>query len=77
MPGIYYYLYVILDVFSRYIVGWTIAEVESAELAEKLIEFACANQVISKHQLTLHSDRGPAMMSIPVAHLLEQLGVAN
>lgn len=75
--GSYYYLYVILDVFSRYVVGWTIANVESAELAEQLIDFACANQRISKQQLTLHSDRGPAMMSIPVAHLLEQLGVAK
>jgi len=77
VPGRYYYIYVILDVFSRYIVAWTIAEVESAELAQKLIDFACYNHGIQKGDLTLHSDRGPAMMSIPVAHLLEQLGVAK
>lgn len=77
VPGKYYYIYVILDVFSRYIVAWTIETVESAELAQKLIDFACDKQRIPKHVLTLHSDRGPAMMSIPVAHLLEQLGVTK
>jgi putative transposase len=76
-PGSYYYLYVILDVFSRYIVGWMIADVESSDLAHELINFACHNHKIARAQLTLHSDRGPAMMSIPVAHLLEQLGVAK
>lgn len=75
--GKYYYIYVILDVFSRYIVAWTIAEVESADLAQELIDFACQQQAIQSDELTLHSDRGPAMRSIPVAHLLEQLGVAK
>jgi len=77
VPGKYYYIYVILDVFSRYIVAWTIAEVESADLAQELIDFACQKQDIQSGDLTLHSDRGPAMRSIPVAHLLEQLGVAK
>lgn len=77
VPGKYYYIYVIIDVFSRYIVAWTIAEVESADLAKKLIDFACQNQGIQPDELTLHSDRGPAMRSIPVAYLLEQIGVAK
>lgn len=77
VAGKYYFLYVIIDVFSRYIVAWTIAEVESADLAQKLIAFACQNQDIERGKLTLHSDRGPAMLSIPVAHLLEQMGVAK
>lgn len=75
VPGKYYYLYTILDVFSRYIVGWTIAEVESAELARKNIDLACTRQGILPDSLTLHSDRGPAMISIPVANLLNELGV--
>ena len=75
--GTYYYIYVILDVFSRDIVAWTIETAEAAALAQQLIDFACANHGIQKGDLTLHSDRGPAMMSIPVAHLLEQLGVTK
>ncbi len=74
---VYYYLYVILDVFSRYVVGWTIAEGESAETARALIEWACRQQGIEQGALTLHSDNGSPMKSLPVAHLLEQLGVAN
>lgn len=77
VPGKYYYIYVIIDVFSRYIVAWTIAEVESADLAQKLIDFACQQQGIQPHTLTLHSDRGAAMRSIPVANLLESLSVAK
>jgi len=77
VPGSYYYIYVILDVFSRYIVGWTIALVESADLAKKLIDLACDRQGILPDSLTLHSDRGPAMMSIPVANLLRDLSVIN
>lgn len=53
----YYYLYLILDVFSRYIVAWTVESVESAELAYQLIDFACTQQAIPKGDLTLHSDR--------------------
>lgn len=73
----YYYLYVILDIFSRYVVGWMVAERESASLAEALIAEACANQRIAKGQLTLHSDRGSAMTSKPVALLLADLGVVK
>jgi putative transposase len=73
----YYYLYVILDVFSRYVVGWTIEEVESAEIAHELIAWACRQQRIQQGELTLHADNGSPMKSIPVTHLLEQLGVAK
>ena len=76
-PYSYYYIYVILDVFSRYVVGWTIAEVESAEIAQELIEWACRQQGIAKGELTLHSDNGTPMKSTAVAHLLEQLGVSK
>lgn len=73
----YFYLYVILDIYSRYVVGWMVAERESASLAEALIAEACAMQGITKGQLTLHSDRGSAMTSKPVALLLADLGVVK
>jgi len=73
----YYYLYVILDVFSRYVVGWMIAERESAALAEELIAQTCARQGIRRGQLTIHADRGSAMTSKPVALLLADLGVTK
>lgn len=73
----YYYLYVILDVFSRYVVGWMIAEQESAELAEQLIAETCAKQDIQRDQLTIHADRGSAMTSKSVALLLSDLGVTK
>jgi putative transposase len=73
----YYYLYVILDVFSRYVVGWMLAYRESAQLAEKLISDSCARQGISPGQLTLHADRGSSMRSKPVAFLLADLGVTK
>ena len=75
--GVQYYLYVIIDVFSRYVVGWMIAREESAELAEKLISETCAKQGIERDQLTLHADRGSAMRSKTVAQLLIDLGVAK
>jgi len=71
----YFYLYVILDVFSRYVVGWMVAHRESAPLAEKLIRATCARQGIVPGQLTLHADRGSSMTSKPVALLLSDLGV--
>ena len=71
----YFHLYVILDVFSRYVVGWMIADRESAELAKKLIQNACQQQNIQPQQLTLHADRGASMKSKAVAHLLTDLGV--
>ena len=73
----YFYLYVILDVFSRYVVGWMVAMRESAELAKRLIEESCAKQNIQPGQLTLHADRGTSMSSKPVAFLLADLGVTK
>lgn len=73
----YFYLYVILDIFSRYVVGWMIAPAESAALAEKLIKETCAKQNIEKWQLTIHADRGSSMRSRPVALLLADLGVTK
>jgi len=74
-PGCFFYLYTIIDVFSRYLVGWMIAAQESGELAEKLISETCAKQGIEKEQLILHSDRGSAMRSKTVKELLKALGV--
>jgi len=73
----YFYLYVILDVYSRYVVGWMIAERESSALAEELISQTCARQGIERGQLTIHADRGSAMTSKPVAFLLADLGVTK
>ncbi len=73
----YFYLYVILDVFSRYVVGWMVAPRESAELARKLIEETCEKQHIQPGQLGLHADRGSAMRSKPVALLLADLSVTK
>lgn len=73
----YYYLYVILDLYSRYVTGWTIASRESAELAEEFIAQSCEKQQIAPGQLTLHADRGSAMTSKPVAYLLADLGVTK
>jgi putative transposase len=73
----YFYLYVLLDVFSRYVVGWMVAHRESAALAEKFIRETCARQGIGREQLTVHADRGPAMTSKPVALLLADLGVTK
>ncbi len=72
---ILYYLYVILDVYSRYVPGWMIAECESAELADELIATTCAKQNIAPGQLTLHADRGAPMTSKSLAQLLTDLGV--
>jgi putative transposase len=73
----YFYLYVILDVFSRYVVGWMVAHEESAALARKLIEETCRRQGITPDQLTLHADRGSSMTSKSVALLLADLGVTK
>jgi putative transposase len=73
----YYYLYVILDVFSRYAVGWMIAHKESAALAKKLIAETCERQKIEPGTLNLHADRGSSMTSKPVAFLLADLGVTK
>ena len=73
----HFYLYVILDVFSRYVVGWLLAEEEAGYLAEQLIAETCRKQGIQRDQLTLHADRGAPMTSQTVAQLLEELGVAK
>jgi len=73
----YFYLYVILDIFSRYVVGWMVTPRESAALAEGLIAETYDKQGIQKGQLTLHADRGSSMKSKPVALLLADLGVVK
>ena len=73
----YFYLYVILDIFSRYVVGWMLALRESAVLAKRLIGQSCGNQRIAPGQLTIHADRGLSMKSKPVALLLSDLGVTK
>lgn len=71
----YYYLYVMLDIFSRYVVGWLIADCESSALAQELISDSCAKQKIRPEQLTIHADRGGSMIAKPVALLMADLGV--
>ena len=71
----YFYLYVILDVFSRYAVGWTVQHRENALVAKDLIAQVCEQQHIQPDQLTVHADRGSSMTSKPVAFLLSDLGV--
>jgi putative transposase len=73
----YYYLYVILDLFSRYVVGWMLAHRESEHLAQRLIRETVLKQNIARDQLTIHSDRGPSMRSQSVAQLLATLGVTK
>ncbi len=73
----YYCLYVILDIFSRYVVGWMVAHQESAALAERLIVATCAKHAIRPAQLTIHADRGSSMTSKPVALLLADLGITR
>jgi putative transposase len=73
----YFYLYVVLDVFSRYVVGWLAALQESATLAQRLIAQSCARQGIAEGQLTIHADHGPAMLAKSVALLLADLGVTK
>ncbi|KAF0169232.1 MAG: integrase catalytic subunit [Limisphaerales bacterium] len=71
----YFHLYVLLDIFSRYVVGWMLARSESAELARRLIRESCERQGIDRDQLILHSDRGTSMKSKTVAQMLADLGV--
>jgi putative transposase len=73
----YYYLYVLLDIYSRYVPGWMIAHREHAALAERLMAETIAKQGIPPGQLTLHADRGASMTSKPVAFLLADLGVTK
>lgn len=73
----YFQLYVIIDIFSRYIVGWMVANRESAVLAERLIDVTCKRQNIVRGQLTIHADRGSSMKSNTVAQLLVDLDVTK
>ena len=73
----YFYLYVILDIYSRYVVGWMVARRELAALARKLIAETCAKQMIQPDQLLIHADRGSSMTSKPVALLMADLGVTR
>ncbi|MGH2880468.1 MAG: transposase, partial [Solirubrobacteraceae bacterium] len=73
----YLHLYVILDVYSRYVVGWMVAEREAGELAKALIDDTCERQAIQPGELTFHADNGSAMISQPVAFLLASLGITK
>jgi putative transposase len=75
IPYLYYSLYVILDLFSRYVVGWMVAGHENARLAQRLIEATCLKQGIGPHQLTIHADRGAPMRSKLVAELMSDLSI--
>ena len=73
----YFYLYCIIDIYSRYIVGWMVAPCESAPLAEKLLADTITKQHVDRNQLTIHADNGSSMASKPVAFLLADLGVTK
>ena len=73
----YFHLYVMLDIFSRYVTGWMVAPRESATLAQRLIAETCTKQGIGPGQLFIHADRGTSMTSKPVALLLADLGVTR
>jgi len=73
----YYHLYVIIDIYSRYVVGWTLADRESWTLAEQLLAETIAKQGIDRDTLTIHADNGSSMASKPVAFLLADLGVTK
>ncbi len=75
--GTYFHLYVVLDIFSRYVVGWMLASRESQHLAQRLLRETILKQGILPDQLTLHSDRGPSMSSHTVAQLLASLGITQ
>ena len=77
VPHVYYYMYTILDIFSRYVVGYLIAEREQATLARQLVADSCAKQGIAPDQLILHADRGGSMTSKTLALLLADLGVSK
>ena len=73
----YFYLYVILDIFSRYVVGWMVATRENSGLAQRFIEETCQKQEIEPEQLTIHADRGAPMKAKATAQLLADLGVTK
>jgi putative transposase len=73
----YYYLYVIIDIYSRYVVGWMVADRESSELARILLAETIAKEGADPTKLTIHADNGSSMASKPVAFLLADLGVTK
>lgn len=73
----YFHLYVILDIYSRYVVGWMLAEKESGSWARQLIRETLEKQNVQQDQLIIHSDRGAAMKSLTVAQLYAELGVTK
>ena len=73
----YFHLYVIIDIFSRYVVGWMVAHREQSALAKRLISETCEKQNVSDGELVIHADRGSSMRSKVVAHLLADLGVTK
>jgi len=75
--GVYYELFVIIDIYSRYVTGWMVSPAETGELAQAFIADTLATHGIGADQLTLHADRGTSMTSKPVAQLLVDLGVAR
>jgi putative transposase len=75
--GVYYELFVIIDIYSRYVTGWMVAAAETGDLAKEFIDDTVRRQGIERDMLTLHADRGTSMTSNPVAQLLVDLGVAR
>lgn len=75
--GSYYHLYVVIDVYSRFVVGWLLSTRESDTLAEQLLATTIAREAVQPHLLKIHADRGPSMTSGKVVDLLEKLGVAR
>jgi putative transposase len=76
-PGVWYRLYLVLDIFSRTVMGWLVATHETAELAEQLLADACLDAGIARDHVTIHADRGAAMTSQTVANLVQDLGVGR
>jgi transposase InsO family protein len=74
--GIYFYLYFIMDIYSRKIVGWSIHENESSEHAAMLMRQSCLDEDVQPNQLVLHSDNGPPMKGLTMLMMLQELGVA-
>lgn len=72
-----YFLYTIIDIYSRCVVGWSLAETESEVHARRLIETACRRQGVEKNQLVIHAESGSPMIAGTVAELLKKLGVAK
>ncbi len=77
VPFVYLFLYVILDIFSRYVVGWMVAERETSALAKRLIEETYLREGVQPDQLTLHADRGTQMVAQTTAQLCARLGIVR